>query len=62
LSGKPKVNRVFLLIGVVPLAAVRTGGTPEHTSCTLRGLSSVPGGGILAARTDGPTQDQGNRP
>jgi hypothetical protein len=52
------VNRGLLLIGVVPQEAVRTGGAPERTSRTLREPSGLPGGDILAARTDGPTKDQ----
>jgi hypothetical protein len=59
LSGKFKIIRVVVLIGVVPQKAVRTGGVPERTSRTLREPSGVPGDDILAARTDGPTQDQG---
>jgi hypothetical protein len=62
LSGKSKVNRVLLLTGVVSQEAVRTGGAPEHTSRKLREPSGVPGGDILAAWTDDPTQDQGSRP
>jgi hypothetical protein len=62
LSGKSKVNRVLLLIGVVSKKAVCTGGAPERTSRTLREPSGIPGGDILAARTDGPTQDQESRP
>ena len=62
LPGKSMVNRVFLLMRVVPQEAVRTGGAPERTSRTLREPSGVPGGDILAARTRGPTQDQGSRP
>jgi hypothetical protein len=53
---------VLLLIGVVSQEAVRTGGARERTSRTLRESSGVPGSNILAARTDGSTQDQGSRP
>jgi hypothetical protein len=52
---------MFLLIGVVSQEAVRT-GAPERTSRTLREPPSVPRDDILAARTQGPTQDQGSRP
>ena len=62
MSGKSKVNRVLLLIEVVSQEAVRSGGARERTSRTLRESSNVPGSNILAARTDGSTQDQGSRP
>jgi hypothetical protein len=61
LPGKSKVNRVLLLIGVVSQEAVRT-GAPERTSRTLHEPSGIPRGDILAARTDGPIQDQGSQP
>ena len=53
---------MFLLIGVVSQEAAHAGGTPERPSRTLRELFCVPRGDILAARTDGPTKDQGTRP
>lgn len=61
MSGKSKVNRVLLLIEVVSQEAVRT-GAPERTSRTLREPPGVPRDDILAARSDGPIQDQGSRP
>ena len=62
MSGKSKVNRVLLLIEVVSQEAVRTGDAPERTSRTLHEPPGVPRDDILAARTQGPTQDQGSRP
>ena len=59
---KSKVNSVLLLIGVLLQEAVRTGNAPERISRALREPSGIPSAVILAARTDGPTQDQGSRP
>ena len=61
MSGKSKVNRVLLLIEVVSQEAVRT-GAPERTSRTLHEPPGVPRDDILAARSDGPIQDQGSQP